>query len=343
MTGPVGHTGGVARLRFRDKFYSRQTARAITSPTTILVAGGAVALGLAASLPLALVAGVGAAAWAAKVAIAMPKGVDNDGIDPFSLAEPWRSYVWKAKRSKRQFFAAVKATRKGPLHDRLDDLADRIDTGVGEVNRIAQSGQALSTARAQIDIQAIRQELTQLNWAHGGPPQPGSSRAAAVAALESQLATAERLDQVIADTSDQLTLLDARLDEAVTRAVELSARGQRVDELGSIVSDVDTVVGDMESLRQALDETDDLSSNQLPAPGLGPALPSPSSPSSTSSTSRALPPSAPSPSPASSTSSPSPRAVPSPSPSPPRSPSPSPSPPRPSTSPSPDPSQQRPA
>jgi hypothetical protein len=246
----------------------------MTAPTTILLTGGAVAVGLAASLPLVVVAGVGAAAWAAKVAWSMPRGVDNDGIDPFALAEPWRSFVWKAKRSKRQFFAAVKATHKGPLHDRLESIADRIDDGVGEINRIAQSGHALSEARALIDVQAIRTELTQLNWTTGGPPQPGSSRAATVAALESQLATAERLDRVISDTTDQLTLLDARLDEAVTRAIELSARGQRSDELGSIVSDVDAVVGDMEALREALDETDRTSSNQMPAPNFGPTLPS---------------------------------------------------------------------
>ena len=29
------------------------------------------------------------------------------------------------------------------------------------------------------------------------------------------------LDQVLADTNDQLRLLDARLDEAVTRAIEV--------------------------------------------------------------------------------------------------------------------------
>jgi len=262
------------RLRFRDKLYNRRTGRAMAAPTTILLTGGAVAVGLAASLPLVAVAGLGAAAWAAKVAWSMPRGVDNDGIDPFALAEPWRSFVWKAKRSKRQFFAAVKATHKGPLHDRLDSIADRIDDGVGEINRIAQSGQALSEARGLIDAQAIRAELTQLNWAHGGPPQPGSSRAATVAALESQLATADRLDHVITDTTDQLTLLDARLDEAVTHAIELSARGHRSDELGSIVSDVDAVVGDMEALREALDETDRTSSNQMPAPNVGPTLPS---------------------------------------------------------------------
>jgi hypothetical protein len=271
-------TGGVARRRLKDRFYTRQTGRAMTAPTSILLAGGAVAVGLAASLPLAVCAGIGAAAWAAKVAWSMPRGVDNDGVDPFSLAEPWRSYVLKAKRSKRQYFEAVKATRKGPLHDRLDDLADRIDTGVGECYRIAQSGQALSVARAQIDIQAIRQELTHLTWSNGGPPQPGSSRAATVAALESQIATSDRLDQVIADTTDQLTLLDARLDEAVTRAVELSARGHRSDELGSVLSDVDSVVGDMEALRVALDETDQTSSNQMPAPGFGPSLPGPTAP-----------------------------------------------------------------
>jgi hypothetical protein len=84
----------------------------------------------------------------------------------------------------------------------------------------------------------------------------GSALAGTVDALEAQLGTAQRMDGVIVDTRDRLRLLDARLDEAVTRAIELSVRGQRTEELGSLSDDVDSLVGEMESLRQALDETD---------------------------------------------------------------------------------------
>lgn len=255
-------TWEVGQLKLRDRIYNRKVAHAMTSPLGIMLAGGGAAVGIALGLPIIVAVGIGAAAWAARVATAMPRGLDLDGIDPFVLADPWRAYVWKAKRSKRAYFDAVKQARNGPLQDRLEEIAGRIETGVAECWAIAQSGQALTEARGRIDTTGIQRELTQINWNTTGPPAPGSSKAETMDALQSQLETAARLDQVIADTDDRLRLLDARLDEAVTRAIELSARGQRVDELGSLASDVDSVVHDMESLRLALDETDQMTSGE---------------------------------------------------------------------------------
>ena len=67
---------------------------------------------------------------------------------------------------------------------------------------------------------------------------------------------------MIADTADRLRLLDARLDEAVTRAIELSVRADGPEELRGLGDDIDTLVGDMESLRQGLDEVDASSSGR---------------------------------------------------------------------------------
>jgi hypothetical protein len=271
----------VARLKLRDRIYNRKVAHAMTSPLGILAAGGGAAVGLAVGLPILVAVGLGAAAWAIRVAVAMPRGIDLDGIDPFQLADPWRSYVWRAKHAKRLYFDAVNGAHHGPLRDRLDDIGGRIETGVAECWQIARSGQAMSQARARLDTQAIQNELTQLTWNAGGGIEPGSSKAETIQALESQLATAARLDQLIADTSDRLQLLDARLDEAVARAVELSARGQRVEDLGSVASDVDSVVSDMESLRLALDETDRMTDRMTehepvwPADAASPGAPSP--------------------------------------------------------------------
>ena len=70
-----------------------------------------------------------------------------------------------------------------------------------------------------------------------------------------QLASAQRLETTINDARDRLRLLDARMDEAVARAIELSVRGGDV-ELGGLGNDVDGLVGDMEALRQGLEEAD---------------------------------------------------------------------------------------
>ena len=56
-----------------------------------------------------------------------------------------------------------------------------------------------------------------------GPPRTGRSAPVAVESLEAQRAAADRLDRVI-DAQTELRLLDARLDEAVARTLELSAQ-----------------------------------------------------------------------------------------------------------------------
>jgi hypothetical protein len=73
--------------------------------------------------------------------------------------------------------------------------------------------------------------------------------------MESQLASAARLDATIQDTYDRLVLLDARTDEAVARAVELSVSQADDQAIGELDSDVGRIVGDLEALRLAIEET----------------------------------------------------------------------------------------
>jgi len=75
--------------------------------------------------------------------------------------------------------------------------------------------------------------------------------------LQVQRATAERLDAVIDKAQSELRLLDARLDEAVARTLELAAHASTEAGTGVIglSTDVDNLVSEMESLRLALDET----------------------------------------------------------------------------------------
>lgn len=266
----------MARLRLRDRFFTPPVARAITSPSGILLAGAGAAVGIVAGLPVAAAAALGAAAWAARVAFAVPRNPSERHIDPFTLQDPWRRFVSDALSCRRQFDDAVRQAEPGPLRDRLAEIADRVATGVNESWRIAVAGQAMADARARIDVAGIQRELAELGIPPGTTPPPGSTLAGTYDALRAQLETAQRMDAVIVDTRDRLRLLDARLDEAVTRAIELSVRAQRAEDLGSLSQDVDALVGEMESLRQALDETETPRTRDMPAlPGQAPAPPPP--------------------------------------------------------------------
>lgn len=248
---------------FRDRFYTPQVARALTGPLGIVLAGVGIAGGIVVGLPIAAAVGIGALAYGARVAVAIPRGDNADGINPFELQDPWRTFVWQAKKSQRQFRDAVGHTHEGPLRERLTEISDRIDTGVQECWKVAQGGQALTEARSRIDIASITRDLSALPT--GAPLEANPALADTAKALQAQLDTARRMDEIITTTRDRLRLLDARLGELVTRVLELSVRPQGLVDLTAIGADVDSVVGEMESLRQALDETD--GTTVLPAPG----------------------------------------------------------------------------
>jgi hypothetical protein len=264
----------MARASLRDRFFTPPVARAMTSPGGILAAAAGASAAILAGLPLALVGAAGAAAWALRVALAVPRAPSEERIDPFTLSEPWRGFVREAQQAKAAFDDAVRSTKAGPLRERLDEIGARIDDGVRESWRIARAGEALADARSRIDVRDITRQLAELGETLGPggtppvPPPPGTPLAKTLEALYAQLDTARRMDAVIADTRDRLRLLDARLDEAVTRAVELSVRAAGPAELGGLSHDVDALVADMEALRQALDETD------RPAPTTGTGTPS---------------------------------------------------------------------
>jgi len=250
------------RPSLRDRLFTPPVARAMTSPSGILLAAAGASVAIVAGLPVGLAAAAGAAAWAARVALAVPRSPSEERIDPFTLAEPWRGFVREALQAKAAFDDAVRATRPGPLRERLDEIGERIADGVRESWRIARAGEALAEARARIDVRDITRQLDELGatrWTAAGPggaPPPPGPLAQTLEALHAQLDTARRMDAVIADTRDRLRLLDARLDEAVTRAIELSVRAQGPAELGGLSETIDSLVTDMEALRQALDETD---------------------------------------------------------------------------------------
>lgn len=246
--------------RFRDRFFTPAVARAITSPSAIVLAGAGASLGILAGLPAAAAAGLGAAAYAGRVALAMPRRsraerLDSAAVD--ALGQPWAGFVREALDAQRRYARAVAAAGPGPLQERLVDIGGRIDTGVRECMRIARHGAELDRALHELErADQVRSRLAEVQRERGAVG-PGSQHLDKTAeALHAQLESIERITDVARSTQDRLRLLDARLDEAVARAVELSLRAGDPMELGGLGSDVDALVGQMEALRQALEETD---------------------------------------------------------------------------------------
>jgi hypothetical protein len=250
----------VAKLSFRDRFFSPPVARALTSPSGILSLGAGAAIGIVAtapvSVPLAVVGAVvgGAVGLGARLAAAMPRSGAGPRMDPFAVNEPWRHAVLDAIRAQGRFTSAIKTFREGPLKAAVSSVASRLDDAVNECWRVAQQGQLMTEARSAINDREVIWELQQARTALG-TGSPNDTQARRIRSLESQLETAARMDALIESTKDQLDLLNARLDESVTRAIELSVSGRQggVDSLGD---DVEGIVDELSSLRLAIEDVD---------------------------------------------------------------------------------------
>jgi hypothetical protein len=245
----------MAGLSLRDRFFTPPVARAITSPLGILALGAGASIGILAGAGVAGAAILGLLGWAGRVVAAIPRAPADARIDPFTLSEPWRRYVTDALQARARFAEAVASAREGPTQDRLREIQTRVDTGLQEVWRIARRGHDLVDARRRVDPVAIRREIAATEANAGQPWASGPTMQRTLESLQAQLATVERLERVIGDADSRLRLLNARLDEAAARTIELSVHAHDVTELGGLGDDVDEMVDEMEALRQAIEET----------------------------------------------------------------------------------------
>jgi hypothetical protein len=260
------------RRSLKDRFLTPVVARAMMSPLGIMLFGGATAAGIAGGLPIAGAVGVGIVAWLARVGIAIPRnsGASADRVDPFVLSEPWRGYVQGAQNAKQRYDRVVASTAPGPIRDRLADLGGRLDDGIADCWRIATRGDTIDDAQRQLRTAEAQLELTE---ARRQQRDQGNSVAleSTIRSLEAQLQSSERMHAVSADARDKLRLLDARLDELVARAVEVSVGS---GDSGALSGDVDDIVNDLEALRQALEDTEHAaagtSDTDVPLPSAAP-------------------------------------------------------------------------
>jgi hypothetical protein len=245
----------MAKLSFRDRFFTPKVAKAIMSPGGILLGGAGAAVAILAGAPLIAAAGVGALAWGGRVLAAV--GTNPSTPQPHALSEPWRGYAQSAQDAKRRFDQIVASVADGPLRQRLATLSARLDEGVDESWRIAKRGHEIVGALGQIDTAGAGAELAELEAADNAAT--GAAQAATIESLRAQLAAAERLSTLAEQSRARLRLLDARFDELIARAVEVSVGTGDSEVLGH---DVDQLVSELESLRVAMEETDKLSGLQ---------------------------------------------------------------------------------
>jgi len=245
---------GAMLERLPERARTPAMARAITSPGTILLAGAGASAAILAGVPVAAAALVGGLVWAGRIAMAVPRKARRAEANPALVEEPWRSLVRQAQRAETRFDQVLATTSPGPLKDRLAEVDARVAVGVDECWRIAQRGNELSDAVADLDVADLRAQLGRADAEAARHPER-TDLIGTADAVRQQLASAERLAGVARDAEDRLRRLAAQLNEAVARAVELSLQSPDLGTLKPLGTDVDSLVGELESLRVALEET----------------------------------------------------------------------------------------
>ncbi len=262
----------MARLSFRDRFFTPPVGRELSSPWSILVLGVVTAGAILAGAPIVVAGAIGAAVYAGKVAIKIPRNTKSERIEASVLKEPWRGYVQSAQAAKKRFDRTVESTRDGPLRERLQQLSSRLAEGIDESWKIACRGDDIDGAIAQLDTRQAHSELAQVQLQIR---EEGTSREleSTLQSLTAQLQSESRMKRVSSTTRDRLRLLDARFDELVARAVEVSVGAADSGVLGN---DVNDLVNELEGLRLAMDDTRRAEQGDT-GPGLPSAEPRPQS------------------------------------------------------------------
>jgi len=235
-------------MALRDRFFTPTTAKAILSWRLLLGAGVGV-LAAVAGLPVVAAIALGLVVYAGSVLVGLPRAAGRATIDPFTVGEPWRHFVRAAQRSQRQLTTTVRSTATGPLRDRLQGILERLDGALEESWRIAKRGDEIDHVVGGLDPTRLRSQLDTLRRQAGEPPTEHAS--ASIASVESQLASADRLKALSASTADRLRLTQARLDELVSRAAEISVGAGDTDHFAN---DVDDLVLELEALHLAVAE-----------------------------------------------------------------------------------------
>ena len=231
-------------------------ARAAASPTAIVLAGGGVAIGVAAHLGVAVTVLLGAAGYGARVGwaavrrrTALRKRAERHRarIDPWSVPEPWRGYTKRALDARKRYRQLVRDCPPGPVADYLTGATARVDAAVEEHWALAQSGAALAgpPGRAEKVAEELGQVQRALSIASAAERAELQGRESALA---SELRSLRHLESVSAQMSSRLSDLTVQLVSLVADAGELVAMA------GAAGADLSSLSSELTSLTRSLDE-----------------------------------------------------------------------------------------
>ena len=164
-------------------------------------------------------------------------------VDPAAVSPRFAGYVADALGARRRFAGLLAGVREGPVRDRLVEAGARLDAGVLAVWETARRAGEIEHTLDALDPERVAGDYKAARRTEGDDELE--------AVLAQRFASVQRLLNALDDTDERLRLLDARLGATVAGAAEVALGTAGADALDT---DLDGVVGELESLRAALHE-----------------------------------------------------------------------------------------
>ena len=178
-------------------------------------------------------------------------------VRPDVAPDRWRPAVERALLQRQRFQEVRALVDVGPLRDRVDSLADRVDAGVLAVWDLVQRGavaqRVLQTIEPGASMDQLKEARRQLAAAEASGADT-SALARDVELLAGRHASAQRVWNEVEDLGGRLDALDARLAAVVAQAAELAAGTAMAGPLDTAVADLDVAIDQLAATRAALAE-----------------------------------------------------------------------------------------
>lgn len=181
-------------------------------------------------------------------------------VRPEDAPARWRPAVELALDHRRRFHELRAVLPDGPIKERVDGFAERVDAGVLAVWDLVQRGVVAQRVLDTIDAGDAARQLKAARRELAGAQERGHETdelGRRVEALAARHAAAQRMWNEVEDLDARLGAVDARLGAVVAHSAELAAGSALDESLGLAVADLDAAVESLSATRAALAELEE--------------------------------------------------------------------------------------
>ena len=240
----------------------------LRDPWAYVLGGLAAGLGWAAGIAAPAAIAIGAAVGGVKVLTGAAVNRSNAAADEptISRGSPEAGWVRRGERAVAQMRSDAASEGSGPFADECAHVVRQATEALGDVRRLAGQGAGLRRALAQVEAGALSVEEARLasDLDRANDPEIRGAIQRSLDSIRAQLDVQRRLRQAFDRVMARLQSLVIGLEGLMARLTEVLAIA-RTQGTSDTVQQVAGVARELESLREGLQETEDIGRQALDA------------------------------------------------------------------------------